>query len=273
MDKRIIFFDCDGTLRDNVLGVLDKTKEAIKELKRRGHYVVLCTGRGKEVIHEDVLELNLDGIIASGGAYIEIFDSVIRNISFEKNKIKKIYENLSKESKNGFIFESNDIVLINKEALKKLEKMNEEKLKNIPVDMQKKVTLLEKIKYEDNIRQYEKYKVNKICLWGSKDIFLKVASELEDFQVIQEQEEYYELAPKGVNKGTAVKLICDFLKVDLSKTISFGDGMNDIDMFKMTKIAVGIKSGDKNIFEYVDSICEDTSENGIYLELKRRKII
>ncbi|MCI9184831.1 MAG: HAD-IIB family hydrolase [Lachnospiraceae bacterium] len=84
---------------------------------------------------------------------------------------------------------------------------------------------------------------------------------------------YLELLPKGCNKGTAVYRLNKELGILKSRSMSFGDGVNDIDMMKATGVAVAVGSGDMRIRKYASSVCEAAAEDGIYKELVRRNII
>ena len=44
--KKIVFFDIDGTIYHYKHGVIEDTKNAIRELRENGHLAVLCTGSG-----------------------------------------------------------------------------------------------------------------------------------------------------------------------------------------------------------------------------------
>ena len=54
MDKKIIFFDIDGTIYKFTTGMPEDTAEAIKQLKENGHIPVICTGRTKCMIYKEV---------------------------------------------------------------------------------------------------------------------------------------------------------------------------------------------------------------------------
>ena len=53
--------------------------------------------------------------------------------------------------------------------------------------------------------------------------------------------QYLEINPKGVNKGVAVKLLCDFLKIEKNQTMGIGDSDNDVDMIKNVGFGCAVK--------------------------------
>lgn len=279
---QIIFFDIDGTLRDESYGIPRSTKTAIKMCKEKGYYVCLCTGRNIGAIYDDVLELEMNGTIASGGAYIKFENKVIREKFFPANKLEEVALYLKSVNKQtAFTFETNDIVFMNEEAVRILECLNDEKFRVLTNEEKIYVRENEKITYKNNIDKLNSntFKVNKICLWSNEEIFEKITQifSKEKIEVAQsfkfDTRNYYEIIQKDCNKGDAIIELCKNLNIPIEKTMAFGDGRNDIDMLKKVGTAIGMKSGSMEIFKHVDSICEDPFSNGIYLELKRRNVI
>lgn len=52
--------------------------------------VFLSTGRAKSEITDDILSIGFDGIIGSGGAYIEIDDVVLLEKYMDPNEVKQL---------------------------------------------------------------------------------------------------------------------------------------------------------------------------------------
>ena len=83
MEKKIIFFDVDGTLVSDTGGiehVPESAKRAIALTRAKGNLVYLCTGRSKAEIYDFILECGIDGVIGAGGGYIEIGNQMLYQI-------------------------------------------------------------------------------------------------------------------------------------------------------------------------------------------------
>lgn len=50
---------------------------AIHATQQNGHRAYFCTGRSKAEMHQNILNLNLDGMIGGNGAYIEDHGTVV----------------------------------------------------------------------------------------------------------------------------------------------------------------------------------------------------
>lgn len=279
---RIIFFDIDGTLRDEAYGIPETAKTAVKMCRENGYYLCICTGRTIGTITDDVLDLEMDGIIAGGGSHIEFNKKIIKKSFFNEYKVQaaKLYlEN--KNDKTAFTFETDDNVFMNKEAVEILTSLNDEKFKSLTEEEKQIVEENQKIIYEENIHSFNEklHKVNKICLWSTEEVFNEIKNIFSEGEIQLAQSFnfdsriYYEIIQSNCNKGEAIFELCNYLDIPIKETMGFGDGINDIDMLKVVETAVGVKGGSKEIFEYIDSICEEPMKDGIYLELKKRNII
>ena len=84
-ERKIVFFDVDGTIYEINRGTPDSTREALEKLKAQGTYPILCTGRPKASMFPEVLDLNFPGMICGAGTYIEYEGRVLRNLCFPVN--------------------------------------------------------------------------------------------------------------------------------------------------------------------------------------------
>ena len=65
---------------------------------------------------------------------------------------------------------------MNKEAVKILTSLNEEKFKSLTDKQMQFIEEHQKIVYEENIHRFNEklHRVNKICLWASEEIFEEI---------------------------------------------------------------------------------------------------
>lgn len=84
------FVDIDGTLIDFKGGIPKSAKMAIRQARKNGHYVFLNTGRCKAEISASILDVGFDGIIASGGGYIEYQGKSIRHLTFKDEDVTEL---------------------------------------------------------------------------------------------------------------------------------------------------------------------------------------
>jgi len=71
--KGAVFFDYDGTMADDRIGIhlpTETTKKALKSLSENGYMVVLNSGRSKAALMETGIDF--DGYVLMNGAYAEV---------------------------------------------------------------------------------------------------------------------------------------------------------------------------------------------------------
>lgn len=72
-----------------------------------------------------------------------------------------------------------------------------------------------------------------------------------------------ELIPKGVNKATAIQEIQKELSVPKEKIISFGDGMNDLEMLQASGVSVAMGNAVDELKQEAKFITDANTEDGI----------
>ena len=105
MNRKLIFFDIDGTIIPEDTGVIpESTKEAIKKAKENGHLVFINTGRTFSGITQPIFDLEFNGYVCGCGTHIyfdgkKIYSSVIPKEKcietvalLRKNKVNAFYE-------------------------------------------------------------------------------------------------------------------------------------------------------------------------------------
>lgn len=275
----VIYFDIDGTLRDEVDGIPASTVVAIQECHRRGIRVILCTGRSVVSIQRDVWALKPDGVISSGGCVIRYQDRLLRQEAFSIPVLNGILE-YSLQQRISLSLETEQHIYMDQDAAAFYEADFAAKLSRCSVDKRDAVRENHQITYCDNMDDFcmERHVVQKVCAFGFYDAIKQLQRRLQErTQTIQMKQWndvwYLELLPKGCDKGTAVQIFNEYLRVEQRQTMSFGDSENDIAMLQKTGIGIAVGNGSSKLQPYTTAVCEPIAEDGIYKELVRRKII
>ena len=97
MDKKIVFFDIDGTLYDlaNGIPVPESTRAAISGMQKNGHLAVLCTGRTISELEPELCEIRFDGIISGCGTYIEYREKELFYETVDNEIFRRVVESSS----------------------------------------------------------------------------------------------------------------------------------------------------------------------------------
>ena len=119
-DRKIVFFDIDGTIYMYNKGIPKDTIQAIKQLRENGHIAVICTGRTKSIVFSEILNIGFDGIIAGAGTYAEYNGEEIYRYVLDKDLLNETVDAMKKHNIWQSQRELNVYALTLKECLKSI---------------------------------------------------------------------------------------------------------------------------------------------------------
>ena len=90
MDKKIIFFDIDGTLLDQETSTIPQSAvDAIEKAMQNGHYCFINTGRPKCTLDQSVLDIPLMDIFVDVEHILNIKTNKFYITIYQKKHVKK----------------------------------------------------------------------------------------------------------------------------------------------------------------------------------------
>ena len=276
----MIFIDVDGTLCNDCGLVPESAVIAIKQARKNGHLVYLCTGRSKAEIYDFIMDIGFDGIIGAGGGFVQIGSEMLYHKKVSEENVKHLVDFFN-EHNVDFYIESNGGLYASGNLIPKLEKCIYGDVEN---------DSMAKYKKENNpdhfiqalITGQDLYRndVNKACFLEPKDIsFEEIKNEFKnEFEVIHCTVPVFgddsgELGVPGVHKATAIEVLLKHLKIDVKDTIAIGDGMNDAEMFEFCALGIAMGNAKPGLKEIADEITDTHDEGGIYNSFKKHSLI
>lgn len=85
----------------------------------------------------------------------------------------------------------------------------------------------------------------------------------ENFSFIRSDKNFYEILPKGINKGTVVNKLSQILGVDLKRTIAVGDNDNDESMIRAAALGIAVSNASVAAKTAADYITVSNEEHAI----------
>lgn len=262
MNKKIIFFDIDGTLLDEHTGKIpESTKQSIKLAQENGHILIVNTGRPISTIDTAVTEIGFDGYICGCGTYIEYQNKPILHATLDETirleVIRKAYKcNVQAvlEGKQGAFFPINTthpLILNFKEIY------NQQGLPTGEYEM-------------NDLIDYDK-----LAVWYNKDSDIETFKNFlkRYFEIIQRDHDFIEVVPLGYSKATGIQFLIDYLNINIEDTISIGDSTNDLSMLEYTKESIAMGNSNPLLFDKVTYVTTDVDKDGILNALKHYHII
>ena len=254
----LICTDLDGTLLRKDKTVSPENLEAIDYFKARGGLFTLITGRmpyfiSNRGIYEAVKPNAPIGCINGGGIY-----DLCTGKYFWTQELARSALTLAKYTQNiipeiGVQVNTFDAVYFCKEssAMETFRKITG--TPNIPRRYEEIREPIAKIVFgdhnEQNILQLQR-------LLGEHPLS-------GDFDFIRSEKMLYEILPKGICKGTALKKLAQILHIPKTKTVAVGDYHNDISMLREAGLGVAVANATPEAQAAADYITVSNEEHAI----------
>lgn len=270
MNKKCIFLDIDGTIRDPFYGTPDSAMKAIRQAQKNGHLAVICTGRSTGLIPDDFPTAEFDGIIAGGGCYVEKSGEVVLDKEIKPLRVKDICQQLRSKSILHRV-ETKTTVYMEPEMADMLGFLGE-KANNSNSEIKQMIARRNKFELRYTMDDFMNSPVpgTKICTISTPEK-LDTIKEIfgDNFNIIshidlQSNTMNTEIVQKGCDKGSGIKLFCKHFGIDINDTVAFGDSMNDIDMFSAAALTVAMGNGEQALKDKADIVCGDILNDGLY---------
>ncbi len=255
---KMIVLDLDGTTLNSKNVIPENLKEIlINQVKKRSCRVVLASGRSISSMKLLASDLGLTAplITLNGGV---IIDPATRDIFNEKNltldTYKKSLQILNMLNIDFVVFTSFGVFADKpSEITDILIKYTENKIKwTIDFSSIKnpvKILFIPKSKESNNE--------------------IKKQTSLLDIDIIESGFSFTEIVPKGVNKGSALKIVANMLTIDAKDIIAFGDNENDIEMLQFAGTGVAMGNAPDHVKAEADLVTDTNDDDGIYNILKQ----
>ena len=78
-----------------------------------------------------------------------------------------------------------------------------------------------------------------------------------------------EVSNIDTSKGHGIETMLNYYGLDVDDSYCFGDGANDLEMFKTVGHPIAMKNAIPMIYHHASIICEDVLHDGVAKELKR----
>lgn len=269
MNSKVIFIDVDGTLVDYENKLPESAVKAVRQARKNGHKVYICTGRSKAEVYDYIWDIGFDGMIGGNGSYVEDHDHVVMHQLITAEQCKHVVDWLHSrglefylESNNGLFasenFETRGEPVV-REYTRRKGKPGAETLtvrQAFPEmifggelyrdDLNKVSFVLES--YQDHLDSIEEFPDLNPGTWGG-------AGETALFG---------DLGVKNITKAHAIDELLKYLGASLEDTFAFGDAKVDIPMLEYCQVGVAMNSGGDEIKAMADYVTDDVDKDGLY---------
>lgn len=251
MKKKYLFFDIDGTLtnpqtREPVQSAVD----TLHALKKNGHFVGFATGRPYAFAKEFANLIEIDNYVCSGGNALVLQGKLVEDNPLPMDEARAIIKTCQKEKVPFAMTIDDDIQMVSEfPSFKELVQESQ---------------TLHKIKIVPSIN-YDK-------IQGYRRIFISLSEERElKLPITTLAESNYHklfLTIEPDDKYLGIKHMMKHINGRLEDVVVFGDGINDVQMFKQAPFAIAMGNAIEEIKSLADFITKDSIDDGVYYACK-----
>lgn len=269
MGSKIVFLDVDGTITDYENKIPDSAKRAIREARKNGNRVYMCTGRSKAENPPELWAIGFDGMIGGNGSYVEDNGEVVMHQLITAEQCRHIVDWLHGrglefylESNNG-LFASENF----REAARPVLRLYAGRKGVANADQLETDDVMHGMVYGANLYRDDVNKVSFI-LKGYQD-HLDSIKEFPDLKCgtwggAGETALFGDLGVKDITKAHAVDVLLKHLGADRADTIAFGDAKVDIPMFEACAVGVCMGSGGDEAKAAADYVTDAVDDDGLW---------
>ncbi len=259
MDEKVLVLDIDGTLTNSRKEISPNTKRAIQETLKRGHKVILASGRPTPGMrrYEEELELEKYGgylLSFNGGRIVECRSGeVVYQRILPLNIIPGLY-GFAKRNGCGLVTYFGDRIISAFEP-------------DEYVRLESRINGME-IKVVENFKEYVDFDINKCLLTAPPERAEALEQELADrygdmLSVYRSEAFFIEIMPKHVDKASSLDRMLQTVGLTRENAICCGDGFNDISMIKYAGVGVAMGNAQPAVKAAADYITGTNDEDGL----------
>ena len=250
-DVKIVFTDLDSTLTITEGKIDIANKKIFEKLANIGIPVVINTGRAIAYTIPICKQFSTSNyLIASNGA--EIYNYLNKKVIY-RNVISKdslrVIDDLIKKYDLLFMAYS-----VDKRYTNKTDNNVAMIFSNYLCDINDELAQVVLQSYDLD----KMIEVKKVILESG---MLKIANKTK--HVIEGKLLYYDIVNKDVSKGNAVRILCDYLKIDPKKAMAIGDSTNDLEMLEAVGYKVAVSNASDDVKEIANIITLSNKQNGV----------
>lgn len=98
-------------------------------------------------------------------------------------------------------------------------------------------------------------------------------AQLPDLSATRWHPNFADINVKGVSKAAGMKVMVDYFGLDISQTVAFGDGGNDIAMLRAAGIGVAMGNASDTVKSNADYVTVSVDEDGVAHALLELRLI
>ncbi|WMJ86956.1 Cof-type HAD-IIB family hydrolase [Anaerocolumna sp. MB42-C2] len=283
-----IVLDMDGTLLNEIDQITERTRSCLLRCQKRGIRIILASGRSYTRLLPYTRQLQMK---EHNGYLIEVNGMATYDLATEERLVIRQLQEEDIQALFAFgqstevevqCFEDRAIYYWIPEW-QRIEKEKERILRGLPKDYPSLggawtwiTDITDGYPLQKQIQSVEEIpkKLNKINCVADPKTNQRVYNRLkeqydEDYEIVRTCPRLIEISPKGITKGQTLKCLMNKFDIKYDEVLVFGDGENDVDMFRQVKYSVAMDNAEDFIKEQAYTVTKSNKEEGVALILEK----
>lgn len=259
---KYFFFDIDGTLKPYGRDIPLSAKDTIKKLKEYGNKVFLATGRRKNEIEAIMDEMQIENAVCSGGACVILDRKVEYEIYFSKKDLKEILTECRKFNVimvsvgEGMCYTADKglITMIYSFIMKIYSKSKRFRVGSVQGRGGSNYTKIESLSDEEFLEK----PTQKLIFFNCRKI--------NKVKCLQKHTIYNERLWRSIEfdfKEKGIDYVKNKFNIELKDIVVFGDGRNDISMFKYSENAIAMGEACSEVKKNASFVTKNSYDDGV----------
>ncbi|TWI56876.1 Cof-type HAD-IIB family hydrolase [Halalkalibacter nanhaiisediminis] len=252
MSRKLIFFDIDGTLYNEDKELPQSTLKAIKQLREKGHYVAIATGRAPFLFTDLREELEIDTYVSFNGSYVVADNHVIYKRTLDLESLKRLIQ-FSESKEHPLVFMDHEGMRSNIEYHPHIEES---------------IGSLKLVHPEHDPNYFQNREIYQSLIFCTEEEEREYVDAFSSFDFVRWHPFSADVLPVNGSKARGIEAVINHLGFAEEDVYAFGDGLNDIEMLQFVQNSVAMGNASDTVKSAAKHVTKDVGEDGIEYGLK-----
>ncbi|MDR0722648.1 MAG: Cof-type HAD-IIB family hydrolase [Treponema sp.] len=282
MNQKIVFLDIDGTLANHNHVPLS-AQRACRTARQNGHLLYICTGRPRVQISRRILKMGFDGVVSSGGAYIETTSpgrapTLLFHASLEKKILYRLRDYFNARQ-TPYLLELPGKVCASPYLKSYFDTLYTGMSWSPRIGMERffihfffRHLIQGEIDSQEDVCKVVFMEFNGLTFEAVQQEF---GGECELFRnsIPIQNMKGGEISPRGVHKGAALERVIAYHGIPRENAIAIGDSDNDRTMLECAGVGIAMGNADEALKQIADDVTDTSGNAGLAKAFKKYGLV
>lgn len=244
---RIIFFDIDGTLIDmQKKKISAKTVETLHRLRENGIKICIATGRSPMTL-PDFGGAEFDAFLTFNGSLCYAGEKTIFSNPIDPKEVQKLIRNAAALHRPVAVATGNRLVANGTDQ-----------------DLTDYFAIANEVPHiADDFEEVCREEIYQLMMGCRASDYPAILNGVDGAKIAAWWDRAVDIIPASGGKGVGIEKMLEFYGIDRSQALAFGDGNNDIEMFRAVGTGVAMQNASAELKAVAKEVCGDVSQDGI----------